>query len=378
MKSRILLFAALMTMLGSPLLAEMRMLRPLPNTLESKDRMELESMHAKAVAQGRTLCNAYSRFRTQCDGKADSTACRASFSDINEKLGHYNEEAEKYNGAVVAKLRQRVEGLAKVVQRDQQAIRSLGIHHDSEEFESWSKWLEDADAERMEQVDAAFRDAAMSAASSRIKAALRAGALKTAALDPKTAERLIGRLKGAGVGDPYFFEAIRKVASTGGKQETAEAGMKVLDRLGKAKSIWDLHDMGPNKESATWKAGSELLGLFIPDPELELVGKLTLDEVRATFYTVNEAAIDVPVLSARVRQLGTLTEMHLLALRTLSARLQADVQKKAPAAKELAGIDKRKPEEVCAMGPDPSEPVAAEFDGVLLAQGCRLAHAPGQ
>jgi hypothetical protein len=336
--------------------AQMRMLRPVPHSLNSADHAQLATEHSGLADKGRTVCAAYAKYKLRCEveGTPDSAVpsdCHASFSEISHALQVYNEAADKYNDEVVARLKRQVQILSDAVRQDQQAIRNLGLHNDANEFNSWSDWLDKADKERQQQVDAAFRDAARSAAETMIDGAIHAGVNKAAALDPKTAERLIWRLRSAGADDPFFLDAIRKFAAARDKQQAADAGLKLLDRLGRAEAVWDLHDLGPDQESAAWQAGSDLFQVFMPDPKLQLIGRLTLDEVRATFYTVNQAGIDFPVFWAEINSIEKLTEQHLNDLKKLSVRLRADVQAKKQASDELAAIDRQPAEVGCEQEP---------------------------
>jgi hypothetical protein len=351
----------LIGLFSPPLWAQMRMLRPVPHSLSSADRARLATEQSGLADKGRTICAAYAKYKLRCqaEGTPDSAVpsdCHASFSEISHALQVYNEAADKYNDEVVARLKHQVQILSGAVRQDQQAIRNLGLHNDADEFNSWSDWLDKADKERQQQVEAAFRDAARSAAQTMIEGAIHAGVNKAAALDPKTAERLIWRLRSAGADDPLFLDAIRKFAAARDKQQAADAGLKLLDRLSRAEAVWDLHDLGPDQESAAWQAGSDLFEIFIPDPKLQLIGKLTLDEVRATFYTINEAGIDFPVFWAEINSIEKLTERHLNDLKKLSVRLQADVQAKKQASAEIAAIDRQPAEGGCEQ-----EPVAWEL-----------------
>ncbi|OLC42018.1 MAG: hypothetical protein AUI21_03420 [Nitrospirae bacterium 13_1_40CM_2_62_10] len=247
--------------------------------------------------------------------------------------------ADSYNDQVVAALRQHLEELSAVIRGDERAIRNLGLHHDAAEFDSWSTWLEQIDSERQQQIDAAFRDAATALVADRIQVAIRTGAYRAAALDPKTADRLIRRFQRLGIEDPLFLAAIRRFAAARDKKQAADAGLELLDGLGKARAIWDLHDLGTERESATWQAGADLFEIFIPDQQLQLIGKLTLSETRAAFYSVYEVGIAFPAFSAQVNGLENLTERRLKDLRALSTRIQADVGAKNRVSAELAAID---------------------------------------
>jgi len=331
---------------GAPLLsAQMLTLRPVPRSIDSRSREQLNMDRSKIVDQGRALCSDYATFKLQCKTQ-ETPGCPKSYSDINDSLQLYNNAADQYNDDVASKLQQRIDEQAKKVKKDEVAIRMLGLHRDAEEFASWSDWLQAANNERIQQVDAAFRDAAKSAVTALISKAIGAGAYKAAALNPTVAAGLIARLEAAGVEDPVLLGAIHRFAAIQGKRQAADASLALLEQLGKAKTLWDLRDMGPDKESVTWQVGGTLLEIFIPDPTTRLIGKLTLDEVRATFYVVNESAIDFPVFNYEMENLENLTEMHLLALRTLSVGIQADVLAKSQASKELANIDQQA-ERVC-------------------------------
>ena len=81
-----------------------------------------------------------------------------------------------------------------------------------------------------------------------------------------------------------------------------------------------------DSESAKWKAGSAILGLFVPDARVQLLGKLTLQEVRIVFYT-SYANVARRISLAQIDQLTNLSENQLIALKVLGGRIEADVRR---------------------------------------------------
>jgi hypothetical protein len=344
----IALLLLIFTEIGS---ADMRRLRPVPQTIGEGDHTQLATQHSQLLEEGSMLCSRYSAYKQSCE-RPDSASpppsdCAETLSRISSSLEEYNQRANSYNDAVVNALRSRVDEMGKAVSGDQQAIRNLGIHHDAEEFDAWTEWLKSEDSERRKQVDQAFRAAAKEFAIAAVQRGITAGVDAWATLSPREVARMVHRLEDLGVTDPLFLAAIQRFAAVRNKQEKAAAGIELLDRLRRAKGIWDLRDLGDDRESATWQAGSEILNIFVPEPDMQLIGTLTLNTVRAAFYNANEAWIDFPVFQSKIKGLEQLTAQHLNQLKALSDRLHNNVQRKKAAAKELEDIDQQPPDGGC-------------------------------
>jgi hypothetical protein len=340
--------AALLVLLLAPALsAQMRMLRPLPVHIADADRAQLASQRAEVARHGRDLCAKFAAYRAQCSADAGAPGCAETLSTVDAARNRFNSLADSYNDAAADALQRTYKALDKKVAGDQNNIRSLNLHNDAAEFESWTRWLQDQDDQRLHQSEEAFKAAATSAALFKINDAIRLGGHAANALTPDAAERIIARCQAAGANDPLFLAAIRRFAAVKDKTLLAEAGVELLEHLKKAKALWDLHDLGPDQESAAWKTGDILLELFIPDPKIRLMGQLTLDEVRATFYTLWEAGVAFPVFDSQISSLEKLTTEHLALLRSASKQLEADVHARADAKKELKDIDNQPPEAIC-------------------------------
>lgn len=344
--------AAILFFVFTPMLrAQIHLLRPVPEMLGDVEHTQLAAEHSQLMNGAISLCDRYSQYKLRCERNNPTTPppadCTETLSQISSVLDEYNRRADTYNDNVVSKLRERVQELGKNIGSDQQAIRNLGIHHDAAEFDSWTEWLKTEDKQRQKQVDEAFRAAAKAAAVSTVERAIRAGVNTAATLTPERADELVRKLEGLGVSDPLFLAAIKRFGAVTNKEQKAKAGLELLNRLKRAKGVWDLHDLGDDQESATWKAGSDLMEIFFPDPEMRLTGKLSLNLVRAVFYNVNEAWIDFPVFQSKMKSLEKLTDQHFNELKALSTRLQKHVEAKNNAAAELANIDQKTPDGGC-------------------------------
>jgi hypothetical protein len=362
-RGRVICAAILLFVFAPMLRAQIHLLRPLPETLGDMERTQLAAEHSQLIDGATSLCQRYSQYKQRCERSNPTTPppadCAETLSQITGVLDDYNRRADTYNDAVVTKLRERDEELRKSISSDQQAIRNLGIHHDAAEFDSWTEWLKDEDKQRQKQADEAFRAAAKAAAVSTIERAIRAGVNTAATLTPQRADELVRKLEGLGVSDPLFLAAIKRFGAVTDKEQKAKAGLELLNRLKRVKGVWDLHDLGDDQESATWQAGSDLMQIFLPDPEMRLTGKLSLNLVRAVFYNVNEAWIDFPVFQSKMKSLEKLTDQHFNELKALSTRLQKHVEAKKKVAAELANIEQKTPDGGC--GREVSETTGSEI-----------------
>lgn len=348
--------------------AEMRMLHPVPNALAAGERAALSRQEAQLLASGHTLCAEYSVFLNACQGN-DSSDCQQQFRRINEELSTFNSAADTYNAGVVAAMQRQVDKNLALVRSDQQAIRQLGIYRTAHEFDAWSEWLKSADDERQRQVEEAFQEAAKAVAGEALDRALDAGAEKFESFTPQTARKLTARLKSLGADNPDLLDAITALGNAKNKAAKAASARRLYEGLKKGKELWDLHDIAPDNESEYWKVGDELIENFVPDKRMKLIGKLTLNEVRATFYTVNEAAFDMPVFNRRLDQLNQLTAVQFVALRELSARLVKDVRAGNDARRGLRQLDQQPAIDVCNT--------PADLSGVPVAMNCVGIHRPG-
>ncbi len=348
--------------------AEMRMLRPVPSQLEAEERAALTRKAAALLGNGHVLCANYSSFLNSCQG-VDSLACRQRYKEINDELGAFNNAADEYNAEVVTAMQGLVARRQAEVRGDQQAIRQLGINRTADEYDAWSDWLKNADEERQRQVEEAFKEAAKTLASEALDKAFDAGVDQFERFGPRSAKQAVSKLEQLGADNPDLLDAITALGNAKNKAQKAEAARRVYEGLKRGKEIWDLHDLDADNDSQFWKVGDELIENFVPDKRMKLIGKLTLNEVRATFYTVNEAAFDMPVFNKRIGQLNQLTAAQFIALRSLSTRLVKDVRARNEASRELNGLDQQPAMDVCQMPGNPA--------GVPVAVNCVPIHRPG-
>lgn len=323
----------------APLLrAQMVSLLPVPScSPEQGSRLQPRWNNLQAAAS--TLAEKGEAFKRDCnrveEGSAEDAACKQRSDALEEERQDYNEKASGYNSDVVTALQGCVDDLTALVARDQQAIRNLGIDRTAQQFEQWVDWASSATEERGEQWREALQESAQAVMEAAIKSAGDHIMDAVGSLNPPTANRLITQLRGAGVSDPLLFDAIRTVAYTPDKPAKARAAKKIIENLWRLKEIWDLKDLSSGTESSKWKAGSAVIGLFVVDPRLQLLGKLTLQDVRFAFYSVN-ANVVTRISLSEIERLSDLTDLQLQNLKSLSRRLQEDVQRLRAAKQELA------------------------------------------
>lgn len=337
--------------------AEMRLLRPVPKSLEANERAALESEQAKLTEAGRKICRELADFKNECQGK-DTADCDERYRKMNDELAGFNSAADDYNAHVVQAMQRRVNKKLATVHSDQQAIRMLGLHKTAKEFDEWTKWMKEVDEERQKQVEEAFKEAGKTLAGEALDKVVDMAGEQIKDLTPEAAAQLIKKLKKAGADNPDLLEGVEALGNAKNKAAKVRAAKKTYEGLKKGKVLWDLHDISDNNESELWKVGDEVIENFVPNKRMKLLGKLTLNEVRASFYLVNEAAFDIPTFNARVDELDQLTTSQFLALRSLSNQLQKHVKEKMDAQRELKNIDKQPAIHVCQPGAYSGEPVA--------------------
>ena len=313
--------------------AQVTTLRQVPSSVTPQVRQILAKEHDRLTKAQTTLLGAASALTASCQNLPDPspqlTKCLQDQASLKTERTTYNAGADAYNGSVVTALDDRISELRAAIARDQTAIRNLGVYRNAAEFNDLGKWATAVDRQRLEQADAAFRDTQSAFAGFLIGTAITRGfdsplvTKNMAKFGRDDAAAVIVRLQKAKVDDPVLFTAIRQFGRANGKDKAAAAAA-LCRRLRQAKSIWDLRDLGPDTESAKWKIGASLLGVLIPDPKLQLMAKLNLAMVRASFYAVS-ANLELRVVDGQIDRLTALTEQQLLNLKDLSARLDADV-----------------------------------------------------
>jgi hypothetical protein len=325
--------------LAPPMRGQIVSLLPVPScSPEQSSRLQpkwnnLQSTASALVDKGETFNRDCNRVE---EGSAEDTACKQRSDALETERQDYNGKANGYNSDVVAVLHGCVDDLTALVARDQQAIRNLGIDRTAQQFEQWVDWASSATEERDEQWREALQESAKAIVEAAIKSATDHTLDAVGSLNPPTANRLITQLRSAGVSDPLLFDAIRTVAYTPDKPGKARAAKKIIENLWRMKELWDLKDLTSSTESSKWKAGAAVIGLFVVDPRFQLLGKLTLQDVRFAFYSVN-ANVATRISLSEIERLSDLTELQLQNLKSLSRQLQGDVQRLRATKQELAG-----------------------------------------
>lgn len=327
--------------LAVPLYAEIPGLLPPPScSKEDSPRLaqtqrDLQSRQDEVVQNGKD-------FMRDCTGVAEGSEqdarCQRRQDALEPPKQEYTRKAHAYNSDVLRMLRGCVDRLAAAVARDQHAVRNLGVDKTAQQFAEWVDWASSATQERDEQWREALKESAQTILESSVEAATDHVLDAAGSLNPPTANRLITQLRKAGVGDTLLFDAIRTVAYTPNKPEKARAAKKIIERLSQLKTIWDLKDLALDTESAKWKAGADVISLFVIDRRLQLIGNLALQDVRFAFYSVN-ANIVRQISLSQIERLSNLTEVQLQDLKLLSRRMVSDVQELRAAKKELASAE---------------------------------------
>jgi chemotaxis protein CheY-P-specific phosphatase CheC len=346
----------------------MQMLRPISKNLDAIERAALEKERDQVIAQGKPICREFSDIQQSCQGQVTND-CDARYRKMNDDLAGFNRATDDYNAHVVQAMRRHAEKMQPKVQSDMVAIKMLAFFKTATEFDNVMKMMKDVDEQRQKQVKEAFKEAGKTLAGEVLDKVVDVTGDKIRDLDPKAARQLIAKFKRAGADNPDLLEGIEALGDAKDKAAKVKAGKRLYEGLKKGKEIWDLHDIDDDNESELWKMGDELVENFVVDKRMKLVGKLTLNEVRATFYIFNETAIDMPIFTDWLDRFDHLTTSQFLALRSLSNLLHEHVKEKIAAQRELEDIDKQPAFEVCRPSADSGRPVAMSCGAARIPTG---------
>jgi hypothetical protein len=223
----------------------------------------------------------------------------------------------------------RIEALGVEVNKDREAINRLGLKSRAEDFEEWAKLSEETRADLQKQALEALISTGLSAAQSANKIA--------ASTNPWNANKMVTRLKSAGVKSETLFAAIRRVGATRGKPEAAEAVNEWIDAFSKARdldnierSIKDAKDASAKRTA--WLEGlATVLGWGLDDQRFSLL----VTEIQLTTAAIYNNATQ-RVVAARIDQLTSMTEQQLLGLKGINVLLKRHVTARERAKKALA------------------------------------------
>ena len=297
-------------------------LRPVSRSLAAQDRLQLLEIYTPlAVRRARLLADA-ERYNSECAGQTANPGCAGRWAALEARRKAFNAEADDYNALALSRLADRVESLRADLDSDVRAIENLRVHRTAAEFEQWTKFALDADERKWQQIDGALRDSAQAIALGALEGL--AEKLAKNLLAPKliyvrTAQDAIRRLKTAGISDPALSSAILSLSSNDARIRRRTAHT-VIRRLTELKSVWLLSDAGPDKESAQWQAGAAAIGLIAPTPQLQVIGRLTLQGVRVFFYST-AVHVDKAIAEYKVAKLSEMTDRQLQDLNRLIARM---------------------------------------------------------
>ncbi len=180
--------------------------------------------------------------------------CRQSAAGAREELKRYNEckadpkmekcwlrnsagqdvtvgDAEKFIAAAtdyserLARVAPEIKQLELRIKADLNGMSQAGFAKDEEVFEEWARQGEEG------------RSLVLRSAMQGLLASLIQAKKSTIELTPKKAEKLIAKLKGLDVGDPYLFEGITKVAAIRGKAGKLKQAEEVARVFGMTKDL---------------------------------------------------------------------------------------------------------------------------------------------
>lgn len=302
--------------------AQVNELRHVPRSLADQDRLRLFEIYTPLAFRRARLYADAERYNSDCPRRAANSGCASRRAELDARRDTFNADADDYNARALSLLEDRVDSLRAGLASDVRAIENLRLHRTAAEFEDWTTFALDADERKWQQLDAALRDTVQAIALGTLEGV--AEKLATNLLAPKliyvkTAQATIRKLKAAGISDPALSSAILSLSSNDARIRRRMAHT-VIRRLGELKSAWLLSDAGPDRESAQWQAGAAAIGLIGPTPQLQVIGRLTLQGVRVLFYS-GAVHVDKAIAEYKVATLSEMTDRQLQDLNRLIARM---------------------------------------------------------
>jgi hypothetical protein len=304
-----------------------------PDCLPQTIRVQLLEERSGLVEQFKGYNNKVDEFRGKCSLVHEGTdryyRCLSQQNYLQKRQGElveinyaFKHKVDLAVAAMRAPLQQHIEKLRDQIHSDETAIRRLGFQKRAEEFDDWIKLAETAQKEYERET----RDALIDLAIDKGLEGLKQGITTIGSLNPPKANKCISQLKALGVGDPYLFGAIRRLALVRGKPARARAINNFLDRVKDAVEAARIE-----KSEGKLDAFTELLGELVTDRQLSLL----LIEIKfATAALYNNVAQRVS--QHELMRLTALNEQELKALQKLSELLEKDVRQLNNAKQELA------------------------------------------
>lgn len=248
-------------------------------------RAQLESKKLDLLDQRKALHARVDALRDRCRGiETDSERdrqCHAEKDSLETEMQSHANAVLAFKQTLTEAVQARIDELHKTIHRDEEAVqKNLGFAKRGEDLETWQGMSASAQTEFEQQTQEALKESSLALA----EAGVQVGIKKLGSLSPPVANRWITQLKAVGVTNTDLFDAIRAVAQTSGKPEMAEAVRQLIDRM---KMAQDLDEISKGGENAKWKAAATGLSLVIPDPRLNALAQISLQDARFLFYSVN-------------------------------------------------------------------------------------------
>lgn len=212
-----------------------------------------------------------------------------------------------------ADLQVKINELQAKVQSDERAIRNLGLDKTADEVEQWQQ-LSDEAKKQFERDSFDFLLTGGLEASKTM-------ASKLGSLNPPRANMIIFKLRDSHLENDVLSRSIRSLAASSGKRATADDWIAFLNGVDAARDSSKLSD-DVGKSGTELQVLADVLSIAVNDPRLKLLvadAQLTASAA----YSSSTSAIS----AERIKDLTTLTESQLSALRQLVRLLTNDVQR---------------------------------------------------
>ena len=274
--------------------------------------------------------------------KRDSReALRKALQEQENAEARRNLKSDLEKQALIQGKQARIDRLLEEIKKDQNAIRNLGLY-DPRDPEKRAKdfevWTELSDKARIE-FEKEFMEARLKVVEVAITESLLHGAGKAVkpvtSLNPANVSARITWLQSKGITDPYLFDAMRALARTPGKPETAKM---LIDRVGKALELVITPNLsaGPDEVERSYE---QMDGLAAVVGFINPMYKLAAADFRFMASSVYNSATRWESRS-QIDSLSKLTEEQLKLLDKLDKHLVSHVKQLNMERRELARLPK--------------------------------------
>lgn len=317
---------------------------PVPQGVAEPPRSSLEGEKARLDGARGRIEGGVAELNAGCarvDSKdaARVADCRARNQQLREAIAAYRRELAAYKCALAAPA---IDALGRGVEREQQALRQLGLGTTAAAFEQWRELTEEQRQDFVNEMLQATLLGAIDVGLGALKDVMSA----SISLNPVSVRGLVARAEKLGITNPHVHDALRAIGAARNKRETVEASKFFLEQLRLAgEAAYQTHVTTKSRSSGEALTNLGVLAMVfvnelapdaaaalarrLPSLAVEIGGKLTLKAGLAVAPVAASFGWNMVVAGmtqAELERLELLPNEQLEAQRRLHERLKHLVQ----------------------------------------------------